>query len=187
MTTPSDVFGEMIDVGDEQVSNIELSISQIQKQIDEYNKKINAFQNGICDIIGNDSTGSLTLYLDSTKVEEIELLHGTLLNTPFGIEYGGNYNTIDYDDGGVTDFRIIDSTANTMYEYKGNNWDNDPFIEKLVSDYEFANDYLTRPLVTGASYGLIPNRDNLIFAKGLLTANKNKIEDSPDYLEDYMD
>ena len=186
MSSASDILKEMIDVSDEQIENIQLSITQVQEQIDDYNEKIGAIQEAICSPIGNDSTGSLTLYLDSTKVEEIELLHGTLLNTPFGIEYGGNYNTIDYDDGGVTDFRIIDSTANTMYEYKGNNWDNDPFIEKLVSDYEFANDYLTRPLITGASYGLIPNRDNLSFALSILNSNKNKIADSPDVFNDYV-
>ena len=186
MLTASDILKEMMDVGDEQIENIQSSIDQIQEQIDDYNEKINAIQEAICSVIGDDSTGSLTLYLDSTKVEEIELLYGDPGNTPFEIEYGENYNTIDYDDGGVTDFRILDVTANIVYEYNGTNWDNDPIIEKLVNDYEFANDYLTRPLITGASYGLIPNRDNLSFALSILNANKNKVENTPDVFNDYI-
>ncbi len=68
---------------------------------------------------------------------------------------------------------------NVEYEYLGTHWDGDPVITNLITDYAFGNDYLTRPLVPiGATYGLIASRNNLTVAKGILTNNKNKIDQS---------
>jgi len=184
MAEPSDILRKMINESEDQAADIQSSIDQVQAQIEELNEQIDALQNGMCLDI-SDSTGSLTLYLDSTKLEEIELLYGDPFNTPFELEYGPDYGKIDWVDGGVTDFKIVDSTGNTMYEHSGTNWDNDPHIQKFIDDFDFANDYLTRPLTTGATYGLIPSRDNLLGAKALLEQNRNKIVASEGALEDY--
>ncbi len=60
-----------------------------------------------------------------------------------------------------------------------------PDMEPLRDDFSFGNDYITRPLDTGASYGL----DGLIAAygsgKSIVTANKTKVADSVDVLERY--
>lgn len=174
MTSPSDILGGMIDVADEQSENTQNSIDQVQEQIDNYNEKIDGVQNGLCGVAESDLTG----YLDSTKVLELSYLDAD------HVEYGGDYGTINTT-GGIDDFSILDTTGNVVYRYEGVNWDNDPIITKLVTDYAFGNDYLTRPLTSGASYGLIPNRDNLVFAKSLLQENKDKIDDSKTTFEDY--
>jgi len=44
---------------------------------------------------------------------------------------------------------------------------------------------LTRPLTSGATYGLIPYKANLNSAISILTNNKNKLDNSVSYFEDY--
>lgn len=185
MTSPSQILGGMVDVADEQAENTQSSIDQVQDQIDEITEQIDGIENGMCYKISDSTSGDLTLYLDGTKLTEIEVLYGDPGNTPFSVDYGDNYGKIDYDDGGVTDFSIVDSTGNIMYEYSGVNWDNDPYIIKLVGDFAFGNDYLTRPLTSGASYGLYPKLEALTSAKNLLQSNKNKIVDSKTVFGDY--
>jgi len=58
-------------------------------------------------------------------------------------------------------------------------------IDKWVDDYAFSNDYLTRPFLDGATYGIYPNITALTSAKSLLNENKDKIIDSKTYFEDY--
>ena len=128
----------------------------------------------------------LTDYLDNTKLAEIEITWGGVYALPFSMDYGADYGTIDYTTGGLTDFRIIDATAVVVYEYLGTNWDGDTTITKLVTDFAFGNDYLTKPLTGGASYGLYPNATTLTSAKGILTSDKSKIETSKTIFEDYI-
>ena len=92
---------------------------------------------------------------------------------------------IDYTDGGITDFTIVDVTGNVEYSYQDVNWDFDSTIIGLVGDFAYGNDYLTRPLTDGATYGLIPSKENLTFAKDLLQENSDQIESSITALEDY--
>lgn len=177
----SDTLRQMINSAPEQINNINSSISQIDAQIDDLNTQIDGVQNGMCGA----AESNLTDYLDNTKLAEIEALYGTPLTIPFSVDYGSEYGTIDYTTGGISDFRIIDTTGNVEYEYLATNWDSDATIVKLIGDYEFGNDYLTRPLTSGASYGLIPSRDNLIFAKSILQENLDEITASQTALEDY--
>jgi hypothetical protein len=177
----ADKLREMINVAPDQVENLDGSIDQINNLIEDFNEEIDAITNALCTPAKNE----LTDYLNNTKLSEIEGLYGDPFNTPFTVDYGPNYGTIAYSTGGIDDFKIADSSGNTMYSYEGVNWDGDTTITKLVEDYAFGNDYLTRPLTTGASYGIIPNRDNLSTAKALLTANKTKIDESIDVFEDY--
>lgn len=182
MASPKEILGSMVAAADGQINNLDSSISQVDEQIDDITEQIDGVENGMCAVAESD----LTDYLDNTKLAEIEALYGDPFNTPFSVDYGADYGKIDYTDGGITDFRIIDNTGNTMYEYGGVNWDSDPDITQWVSDFAFGNDYLTRPLVpVGASYGLYPQLSNLTTAKNILTSNKNKIEASKTAFGDY--
>jgi hypothetical protein len=173
----------MSSVAESQVSDLESSIGQVQDQIDSYTEQIDGIENGLCAPAETD----LTDYLDNTKLAEVEADYGDPFNTPFSVDYGANYGSISYTTGGITDFRIIDSTGNTMYEYNGVNWDSDATITKLVGDFAFGNDYLTKPLAGGgASYGLYDNLSGMTSAKNLLTADKNKISSSVSVFEDYL-
>ena len=181
MSSPSEILGEMLAVSDEQIENIDKSINQVQQQIDTYTEEIDGIENGVCKIAENE----LTDYLDNTKVDVIENLYGNGTNEPFTVSYGPNYGKIDYTDGGITDFEILDSTGNVVYSLSVN-WDNDPFIVKRIDDFAFGNDYLTRPLTTGASYGLYPNVDALNQAMTILQNNKSKVQSSQTILKDYV-
>jgi len=182
MADPNEILGGMTDVVDEQVENLDSSISQVQEQIDAYTEEIDGVENGMAGV----AESEMTTYLNDTKLAEIQDDYGDPLTIPFSVDYGGNYGTIDYTTGGITDFTIIDNAQIIMYEYGGVNWDSDVTITKLVSDYAFANDYLTRPLTSGATYGLYPNVETLTSAKNILQANKSKIAASKTTFEDYV-
>ena len=182
MATSKQILGQMVAAAEGQVNNLTDSISQVQSQIDDLTEQIDGVENGQCAVAESD----LTDYLENTKLAEIEAAYGTPATTPFSVDYGANYGTINYTTGGITDFTIIDDLGATVYEYGGTHWDSDATITKLVSDYAFGNDYLTRPLVpVGASYGLYPQLSNLTTAKNILTANKNKINSSITSFGDY--
>lgn len=169
------VLQDMINDAPDQIDAIDSSLSQIQDQIDELTTEIDGITNELCAVAENDLTG----YLDSTKLIDLAYLDADV------VVYGADYGTIDYTTGGITDWVILDTTANVIYQYNGINWDNDPIIQKLIDDYAFGNDYLTRPLTSGATYGLIPSRQARIDAKSILTENKTAVEDSVDVFEDY--
>lgn len=200
MSDPGAILGRMRAVADEQAENIQSSIDQVQAQIDEYNKEIDGVLNGLCNVISHDTTGTLTLYLNSTKLEEIELLYPEVPGTlgPVYIVYGVTYGTIDFDTGNVEDWEFRqdnllddpgpppgppDPEYYVRYVYIPGD---DAEIDKLVADFDFGNDYITRPLTSGASYGLNDNLTGLNSAKSLLTEDKNKISASKSIFEDYI-
>lgn len=181
MASPADILGGMKNAVDEQTSNLENSIGQVQDQVDQYTEEIDGVENGLCGVANTDMTD----YLDNTKLPEIEGIYGDPFNTPFSMDYGPNYGAIDYATGGLTDFRILDSSGTVMYEYNGVNWDSDPDITEWVGDYAFGNDYLTKPLTSGATYGLKDNLSSMNSAKSILTNNKDKITNSKAIFERY--
>jgi len=175
------VLQQMLDEADEKIEGVEVSIGQIQDQIDVYTEEATGMEAEMTDVAKAD----MTAYLDGSKLAELEITWGGSYDLPFSVSYGGDYGTIDYATGGITDFQVLDATANVVFEYLGVNWDSDAEITKLVGDYAFANDYLTRPLTTGASYGLYPNISSLSGAKSLLMQDKAKIEASKTAFGDY--
>ena len=181
MTSPADILGGMVDVADEQVENIETSIGQVEEQIDSYTEQVEGVTDGMCTPAKDD----LTDYLDNTKLAELETTWGGTYALPFSVDYGVNYGAINYATGGLTDFRVLDATAVVVYEYLGTNWDSDTTITKLVGDFSFGNDYITRPLDTGATYGLTPNQVSMTSAKSLLILNKDKVAASKTVFGDY--
>ncbi len=172
MSAASDKLREMIDNVEDQVESVDASITQVQAQIDELDEQDDAIVDGILNI---DST-SLETYLYNVKVLEF----------PDGEVYiGPTYNVIGYGNE-LTDWAIIDTTtAATIYEYEGTGWDDSTAITTFVTNWNFGNDYLTRPLTTGASYGIRPYKDALEDAKDILNANKDKIEQSEDVFEGF--
>ena len=182
MPSPSDILGYMQARADEQINGLTSSIGQVDEQIDGVEEEIDGVENGLCGVAETDMTD----YLNNTKLAEIEALYGDPFNTPFSMNYGPNYGTIDYTTGGISDFTILDVSGTVMYEYLGTNWDSDPDITKWIGDYAFGNDYLTRPLTSGATYGLIPSRNNLQIALNILQNNQDKVDASIDVFERYI-
>jgi len=65
------------------------------------------------------------------------------------------------------------------------NWDGDSYIQTWMDDWAAANDYLHRPLTSGATYGLVPYKQNLATASNILNENKNKLETAQPIFEKY--
>jgi hypothetical protein len=171
------VLQDMIDVAPDLEEGLDSSLGQIQEQIDELTIEINGIQNELCDVAETE----ILAYLNGTKIPELEIVYGDL-----ELVTGPTFGTIGYDTGNISDWTVIDTTTGLdVYEYLGVNWDGDPIITKLITDYAFGNDYLTRPVTSGATYGLIPSRSNLYTAKSILTNNKNKIHNSITTFADY--
>jgi len=155
-------------------ANIEASISSVENLVDELQKEKSAIQNGLC----GTTKSELMEYLNGNKLTEIQNLYGTIVNEPFSVDYGPLFGAISYTNGGITDFSIIDVSGNIKYEYLGTNWDGDTAIAELINDYAFGNDYLTRPLTSGATYGINGQISSLNSAVNLLNENADKVADS---------
>lgn len=172
MSAASDKLREMVNNVEDQVEAIDSSITQIQAQIDELNEQDDAIVDGILDVVSPD----LETYLEDVKRLEFP---GSI------VEIGATYNVIGYGNE-LTDWALIDSTTlNPVYVYEGVGWDDSTAIIYFVTEWDFGNDYLTRPLTTGASYGIRPYREALEDAKDLLEENKDKIEASETAFEGF--
>lgn len=170
MSDASDKLRDMIDTADEQVDNINGSVDQVQVQIDELQEEDDAIVDGMLNPVASD----LQTYLNDVKLPNYEPGSSVVI--------GPQYNVIGYTNQ-LTDWWIIDSTGNTVYQYAGIGWDSDPEIIAFLDEWDFGNDYLTRPMTSGATYGIRPYKANLNSAKSILQSNADKIEDSKDAFE----
>lgn len=171
MSTESDKLRSMINSADEEVANIEASISSIDSQISELQEEFDAIRDGMMTPAADD----LLAYLDSTKLIEIEAVYGDS-TVVVGVQY---------DDINLTDWKIIDATAITRYSYLGVGWDGDTNVINYISSWNFGYDYLYQPLGTSGTYGIQSMIDALNNGKSTLNSNKTKINDSKDVFEDY--
>ncbi len=171
---------DMHDAVEGQVENLEDQIAQIDQRIEEIEGEISVVENTIMTKAANE----LETYLDSTKVLEIEQIHGTGCS----VIIGPHYNDIDnIESANLTDWRIIDATVVTVYEYLGVGWDNDSIIIKYISDWDFGKDYLIHPLNTfDGDYGLYANLTALTNARNTLNSTKTKLAASESILGDYI-
>jgi len=185
MSADSDKLREMITNADSESENLVDSISQIEDTRDETLEQISAIENGMCAVAEAD----LTTYLTNVKLPQFQLIQPTAV-----LGFGATYGVIDYDTGNITDWEIYYMTVPippavatkvVLYAYLGAGWDSDAQIISWINDYSFGNDYLTRPLDSDATYGLIPYKNNLNSAITILTNNKDKIDNSVTYLESY--
>lgn len=169
----ADILRDMIDNVDDQTDHIGVNVGQIQDQIDDLQEQYDAIEDGVTDV----TTNELTDYLTNTKLPEFQLIVPEAV-----LEFGPDYNKIEYGNA-LDDWRIVDASANILYEYNGIGWDSDQVIIDLMDEWDFGNDYLTRPLTSGASYGLGPYISNLNTAKGILNENSSKLTDSKTVFE----
>jgi len=156
---------EMYDTVDDQVASIDDNTSQLDIQIIELNKKIDAIRIGLMDVIANvDMTNALDVYIPTGGY----------------IIFGINYNILN-----VTDWIVYDSTGIPVYEWYSIGWDNNPTIIDLESKWQFGLDNINHPIGITGTYGLQPMVDQLENAKGLLVANREKLLSSKSVFEDY--
>lgn len=187
MTTYQNTLKEMIGDVDDTVAGLDNSISQIEDQEDELQEQIDAIKNALTD-------ACQTYLVD--RLENVKLPYFQGIDPNAYLEYDPGFGSLGYGNN-LTGWRIKAPAPSssvsistpediTLYEFEGSGWDSDENIEKWVSDWDFGNDYLTRPLTTGASYGLIPYKSNLGTARALLLENRDKISDSKDIFGDYI-
>ena len=180
MSTESDKLRSMINAAPEQVDNLNNSIAQIEDLMEEVSEEIDAIQDALMDVAQTDLTG----YLEVTKVDEIEVIHGGEVEVVYGATFGTS--TWGPPKGNISDWEIVDSTSKVaVYVYLGVGWDGDTTITTLITDYSFGNDYLWKPLTDGASYGRYPYYDSLNTGKGYLENNRDKINNSINVFQDY--
>lgn len=172
MSDESDKLRSMINSADEEIENIDASITSIDTEVASLQEEFDAIRDGLMTPAAND----LLAYLDSTKLIEIEIIHGP-----------GCYVTTgpDYDVVGVTDWAILDSTAVPVYVYLGVGWDGDTIIIAFKDTWDFGYDYLYHPLGTSGTYGIQPMMDALNNGKATLLGNKTTISDSKTVFENY--
>lgn len=192
MTTESDKLRQMINEAPDTVDNLNNSIAQIEDIRDEIDEQIDAVEDGLCGVAEQE----LADYLENTKIPELS----TDSTASFRVEYGPTYGTIDYVTGNITDWAVQElqnvvppppdppipvPTWVDVYVYEGVGWDGDTTVTGYITDYAFGNDYLTRPLTSGASYGLKPYKASLNDGIDLLTENRDKVDNSITVFEDY--
>lgn len=184
MTIYQDTLREMISEVDTTVSNIIGNITQIDTIIDAIQEQIDGI------------TNALTNVCQTNVVDQLTNVKLPTFGAGAYIDYDGTFGDIGYGND-LAGWRIMIPAPPpifplppdpdiVVYEYGGVGWDGDPTITKGVTDWNFGNDYLTKPLIAGATYGLIPYQTNLNTAKSMLQANITKLTDSKTIFADYI-
>jgi len=183
MTVYQDTLKEMINAADGQAANITANVVQIDVMIDELQDQIEAIINAV-------TTPAQTNL--ANQLETVQVPYWDALYPGAYADYDGDFGTIGY--GNVlTGWRIqVDDPLgfdppSIVYEYEGAGWTGheDAVIIQAMSDWSFGNDYLTRPLDTGATYGLIPYQASLQTASSILQANSAKVTASKTVFDRY--
>jgi hypothetical protein len=156
------------------------SISSVEDIISDLTEQSSAIQGSITDV---------------AETQARDIIDNTILIDKGGdyITYGGTFGTIDYTTGNITDWQVIKlvppvfpdlvPTPTTIYTYTPGDY---PDLDELVSDYAFGNNYLTRPLTSGATYGILPNIFSLGTAKSILEENKSILDQSVTIFAKYV-
>lgn len=161
------VLRDMINTSSEEMINLDNSILQIDSQIKELQSQFDAIRHDMLDVI----VGDMTSYLELKLIE----LEG------FDIYYPPNFG-VDT----ISNFQIIDSTGNIIYEYMGIGWDDDEKIIDYIDRFNWGYDYLYHELGVDGTYGIYPRIVQLESAKNLLLSNKGKASQVESYLSDYI-
>ncbi len=187
MSANTQKIEQLIKEAPDKSAALSLNIDAVDDQIDELTEQATAWEDGVCGVAETD----LTAYLTGPKLIEVQLTYPTAY-----LAFGGTYGTIDYTTGNITDWvynidvitpnptpppPTITTTIPVYWYIPGL----DPIIDVFVADYAFGNDQLTRPLTSGATYGLFESIDVLGDGRSILTENKAKIDDSVDVLSRY--
>jgi hypothetical protein len=170
----------MIKDAPDTASAIGNSISSLTSQVSELTDQKNAIQNGVC---------------GTAKTDMIQYITNNVLPLyPGGyLVYGSGFGTIGYGTGNISAWSIYKNITpplpappipvpTQVYTYTPGDY---PEIDTWVNDYSFGNDYITKPLTAGSTYGLSPNISLLNSGKAILQSNQNKIQDSIDVFSRY--
>lgn len=174
MRNPEDVIAELDNTIDAEIQEIKNRIISLRQQITDLDNQINAFK--VCILF------PCSTKLTNILIEKAKKLQGVKL---IKVNFGSAYNKIEFG-AWLDDWKIIDDEENILYQYNGPGWDKDPEIKKLMTRWEIANDYLTRPMSTGASYGLIPYKHTLEDSIHMLSENLDKLEEMKGLYKDFL-
>jgi len=182
------------DVVDQMEENI-INLEDIQEELTEQSV---AIEDALCAVAESD----LTTYLNTVKLAELSLIYPpSALVGPLYIVYGVNYGTIDYSSGNISDWDYRQDNLvippfpappipvpayYVRYVYLGTGWDGDTQIAQWINDYAWGNDYLTKPLDLGGTYGLYENIDQINDGLGVLNANRSATAAGEDVLSRYL-
>ena len=171
---------QMIKNVPDQSAALENGIQSLTDEVEDLTKQKSAITDGVC---------------GSTKADTIDLLENTILPFWHGdyVYYGPTFGIISSGDptvpelpGNLIDWAIMKEVPLLpdipLYVYHAGDY---PQLDIMVADYSFGNDYVTKPLTEGATYGLSPNISTLNEGKSLLQANKAKVEASIDVFQKY--
>lgn len=175
MREVKDIIVELQNTIDADIQEIKNRIAGLQQQITDMDNQINAFKICFIEEYANRLKKFLTKKLRNMQNE----------NESLTLVFGENYNKIEFG-AWLDDWQIIDEDGNIVYAYNGPGWDKNPRIKKFMTKWEIANDYLTRPLNTGASYGLMPYKHSLEDSIHILNENLEKMEELKELYDDFM-
>jgi hypothetical protein len=184
MATPQETLEQMYDAIDGQVEQYEAQIAQVEGLRDEFIAEKEALR----DAVMTPAANQLKNYLQTTKAQEVGAIWGGDVNVNFGSTYNNTTPDSNIYTATLTDWVIVDATnAETLYEYGGVGWDADTTVVLLIQQWNFCQDYLTKPLTDlQGNYGILANISNLGIAIDQLEYSKQKVEDSGDVFEDYV-
>jgi len=171
---------QMIKEAPDQSAALSNAVESIDEEVADLSKQQSAITGGVC---------------GTTKANAIDLLENTILDLFLGdyVYYGPTFGIISFGDptvpelpGNLIDWAIMKEVPLLpdipLYVYHAGDF---PQLDIWVADYSFGNDYITRPLTEGATYGLNANISTLNSGKSLLEANKAKVEGSVDVFSRY--
>ena len=188
MSQETNKLTSMVKAAPDQVEGLGKSIDAVQDEMDSLQSEISAVTDGVCGTTNSD----LQAYLNDVKIPELALASGKPI-TDYRVTLGGTYGTVVYPTGNISDWAIELKTIVIpvpppilppvitwvpVYVYLGVGWDADTEITTWITDYSFGNDYITRPVTSGATYGLQPNFDLVQTGKSILETNQAKVDAS---------
>jgi hypothetical protein len=173
MSQNTNKLTSMIKQAPGQVEGLLDNVNALTDEIESITEQRNAFQNGVC---------------GGTKASAIDLLENTILVDKGGdyVLYGPTFGLIQFTPpGNLTDWAIIKMIGivpTPIYTYTSGDY---PELDQWVDDYAFGNDYITKPLTDGATYGFNANISTLSDGRSILQNNAAKVNASMDVMSRY--
>jgi hypothetical protein len=170
----------IVDTMPQSIDNLEKSLSQIDNNDNEIDTQIEAVTY-VCDSAKGELQNYLTLeklpYIQETVNPTAYLLYDASFGTTgYGLALDGWHVRAMVEQPQPLPPELPVPPVDTEIYSTTVNWDNDSFITTWMNDWAAGNDYLHRPLTSGATYGLVPYKQNLTSASNILNENKSKLE-----------
>ena len=175
----------------ESIENLENSLAQIDAANTSTDLQIAAITDGVCASSATELQNYLTLEKVPYLQETVNATAYLVIDPTFGaIAYA---NTLS----GWSIHALVEQAQPLPPElpvapideviYSTTvNWDSDAYITAWMADWSEGNDYITRPNTSGATYGLLPQKENLTAASNILNENKTKLESAQATFSKYL-